>query len=256
MPYTSFLEGLMDGSNKKGKKIHASIRDFTSVCTEVAVDFEVTFSRGKLDELESKCDETTGINGVEKLLKLATTISSTNMHMFDADRKLHKYGSIEEIIDDFYKVRIDVYGKRKAYLIYILEKKLVKLSNKARYIQETLDSVIDLRRKKAQVVTELLTERKFDFIDCDYKYLIKMPMDSVTEENVASIMKDRDNAVKELELLRKTSLEKMWLSELDNLEKEYTTYKTYREKVQSGSGSVKVKIVKSKPTKSSKPTKI
>lgn len=248
MPYTSFLEGLMDGSNKKGKKIPASIRDFTSVCTEVAVDFEVTFSRGKLDELESKCDETTGINGVEKLLKLTTSISNTNMHMFDADRKLHKYGSIEEIIDDFYKVRIDVYEKRKAYLIDILEKKLVKLSNKARYIQETLESVIDLRRKKAQVVTELLTERKFDLIDGDYKYLIKMPMDSVTEENVASIMKDRDNAVKELELLRKTTLEKMWLSELDNLEKEYIAYKTYREKIQSGSGN-KVKIVKKKTKK-------
>lgn len=246
MPYTSFLEGLMDGSNKNGKKIPASIRDFTSVCTEVSVDFEVTFPRGNLEELESKCDEITGINGIEKLLKLTTSISNTNMHMFDADRKLHKYKSIEEIIDDFYKVRIDVYGKRKAYLIDILEKKLVKLSNKARYIQETLVNVIDLRRKKAQVVTELLTERKFDLIDGDYKYLIKMPMDSVTEENVASIMKDKENAVNELELLRKTSLEKMWLSELDTLEKEYKTYKTYREKVQSGSGSVKVKVIKKK----------
>jgi len=249
MPYTSFLEGLMDGSNKKGKKIPASIRDFTSVCTEVSIDFEVTFPRGKLDELESKCDEITGINGIEKLLKLATTISSTNMHMFDADRKLHKYKSIEEIIDDFYKVRIDVYGKRKAYLIDILEKKLVKLSNKARYIQETLDSVIDLRRKTAQVVTGLLTERKFDLIDGDYKYLIKMPMDSVTEENVASIMKDKENAVKELERLKKTSLEKMWLSELDTLEKEYTTYKSYREKIQSGSAKIKIK---SKKTNSKK----
>jgi len=246
MPYTSFLEGLMDGSNKNGKKIPASIRDFTSVCTEVSVDFEVTFPRGNLEELESKCDEITGINGIEKLLKLTTTISSTNMHMFDADRKLHKYGSIEEIINDFYMVRIDVYGKRKAYLIDILEKKLVKLSNKARYIQETLVNVIDLRRKTAQVVTELLTERTFDLIDGDYKYLIKMPMDSVTEENVASIMKDKENAVNELELLRKTSLEKMWLSELDTLEKEYTTYKSYREKVQSGSGSVKVKVIKKK----------
>ena len=243
MPYTSFLEGLMDGSNKKGKKIPASIRDFTSVCTEVSVDFEVTFPRGKLDELESKCDEITGINGIEKLLKLTTSISNTNMHMFDADRKLHKYKSIEEIIDDFYKVRIDVYGKRKAYLIDILEKKLVKLSNKARYIQETLDSVIDLRRKTAQVVTGLLTERKFDLIDGDYKYLIKMPMDSVTEENVAAIMKERDNTEKDLERLRKTSLEKMWLSELDTLEKEYTTYKNYREKVQNGESN-KVKIAK------------
>jgi len=245
MPYTSFLEGLMDGSNKNGKKIPASIRDFTSVCTEVSVDFEVTFPRGNLEELESKCDEITGINGIEKLLKLTTSISNTNMHMFDADRKLHKYGSIEEILNDFYTVRIDVYGKRKAYLIDILEKKLVKLSNKARYIQETLVNVIDLRRKTAQVVTELLTERTFDLIDGDYKYLIKMPMDSVTEENVASIMKDKENAVNELELLRKTSLEKMWLSELDTLEKDYTTYKSYREKVQSGSGN-KVKITKKK----------
>jgi DNA topoisomerase-2 len=146
-------------------------------------------------------------------------------------------------MDDYYVVRLDVYGKRKAFQIDILEKKLVKLSNKARYIQETLDDVIDLRRKKAQVVTELLTERKFDLIDGDYKYLIKMPMDSVTEENVASIMKDRDNAVKELERLRKTSLEKMWLSELSTLEKDYASYKIYREKVQSGTGN-KVKIAK------------
>ena len=247
------MEGLMDGSNKNGKKIPASIRDFTSVCTEVSVNFEVTFPRGNLEELETKCDETTGINGIEKLLKLTTSISNTNMHMFDADRKLHKYGSIDEIINDFYKVRIDVYRKRKSYLIDILEKKLVRLSNKARYIQETLDNIVDLRRKNAQVVTELLTERKFDIIDGDYKYLIKMPMDSVTEYNVASIMKDNENAVKELELLRKTSLEKMWLSELDTLEKEYTTYKSYREKIQSGcSVSVKVKVKKNVPIRKNK----
>jgi DNA topoisomerase-2 len=252
MPYTSFLEGLMDGSNKNGKKIPASIRDFTSVCTEVSVNFEVTFPRGKLDDLESKHDAATGINGIEKLLKLTTSIGITNMHMFDADLKLHKYGSIEEIIDDFYKVRIDVYGKRKAYLIDILDNKLVKLSNKARYIQETLDNIIDLRRKKAQVVTELLTERKFDIIDGDYKYLIKMPMDSVTEENVASIVKDKQNAVKELERLKKTTLENMWLSELDTLEKEYTTYKNYREKVQNGAGSTKSKVLKAKVKKNAK----
>ena len=245
MSYTSFLEGLMDGSTKKGSKVPASIRDFTSVCTEVSVDFEVTFPRGKLDELEAKCDELTGVNGIEKLLKLTTNLSNTNMHMFDADRKLKKYGSIEEIINDFYKVRMYVYGKRKAYLIDIIEKKLVKLSNKARYIQETLDNIIDLRRKNAGVVTELLCERKFDLIDDDYKYLIKMPMDSVTEENVAIIIKDNENAVKELELLKKTTLENMWLDELDTLEKEYTIYKKYREMIQNGVSN-KVKITKIK----------
>ena len=255
IPYTSFLEGLMDGgTSKKGKKISPSIRDFVSISTEVTVDFTITFPRGKLDELEQTHDAVTGINGVEKLLKLTTSISSTNMHMFDADRKLHKYNTIEEIIDDFYVVRLGVYKKRKEYLIDILEKKLVKLSNKARYIQDTLDGIIDLRRKKAQEVNDLLVGREFVTIDGDYKYLIKMPMDSVTEENVAAIMKERDNTEKDLERLRKTTLEKMWLGELDVLEKEYVNYKKYRAMIQDGSAKIKIKSKKinSKKIKSKK----
>jgi DNA topoisomerase-2 len=255
IPYTSFLEGLMDGgTSKKGKKISPSIRDFVSISTEVTVDFTITFPRGKLDELEQTHDAVTGINGVEKLLKLTTSISSTNMHMFDADRKLHKYNTIEEIIDDFYVVRLGVYKKRKEYLIDILEKKLVKLSNKARYIQDTLDGIIDLRRKKAHEVNDLLVGREFVTIDGDYKYLIKMPMDSVTEENVAAIMKERDNTEKDLERLRKTTLENMWLGELDVLEKEYVNYKRYRAMIQDGSAKIKIKSKKtnSKKIKSKK----
>ena len=57
MPYTTFLEGLLDGGlDKKGKKMAPSIRDFTSVCTEVNVDFTVIFSQGKLSELEESKD--------------------------------------------------------------------------------------------------------------------------------------------------------------------------------------------------------
>ena len=98
---------------------------------------------------------------------------------------------MEEIIDDFYKVRIQLYQKRKAYLVEDMERKLVKLSNRAKYIQETLAGTIDLRRKKADVVTKLLQDKQYAMIDGDYKYLIKMPMDSVTEENVEQIMKER-----------------------------------------------------------------
>src|SRR6056300_1611278 len=42
MPYTTFLESLVDGTtDKSGKKVAPSLRDFTSTCTEVNVDFEV-----------------------------------------------------------------------------------------------------------------------------------------------------------------------------------------------------------------------
>jgi DNA topoisomerase II len=239
MPYTSYLEGLVDGTtDKNGKKTYPQLRDFTSVSTEVTVDFTVVFPRGKLAQLEGEIDANQ-CNGVEKLLKLFTTVSTTNMHMFNSQRKLHKYSSPEEIIDEFYGVRINIYQKRKEYLINEMERKLVRLSNRAKYIQETLAGTIDLRRKKSEQVTELLTKKKYDMIDGDFKYLIKMPMDSVTEENVANIMKEKENTELELDTLRKTTVEKMWITELNTLEKEYAKYKTKREKIQTEGPSKK-----------------
>ena len=238
MPYTSFLESLMDGAtvDKNGKKIPPSIKDFTSICTEVNVDFTVVFSKGKLDELEAAVDAN-GCNGVEKLLKLFTTFSNTNMHMFNSELKLHKYNSVEEIIDDFYGVRIKLYQKRKEYHIADMEHKLVKLSNRARYIQDNLSGTIDLRRKSAVQVTEMLTTMKYDSIDGDFKYMIKMPMDSVTQENVANIMKEKQETETELAVLKGTSVEKMWVRELETLEHEYDVYKVKRERIQSGGAS-------------------
>ena len=236
MSYTSFLESLVDGvTDKNGKKSSPLLRDFTSISTEVKVDFTVVFPRGKLAQLEGEVDAN-DCNGVEKLLKLFTTVSTTNMHMFNSDCKLHKYSSPEEIIDDFYGVRIGLYHKRKAYLIAEMEKKLVRLFNRAKYIQETLDGTVDLRRKKSDQVTELLTQKQYATIDGDFKYLIKMPMDSVTEENVTNIIKEKETTEQELDTLKKTTVEKMWTVELNTLEKEYAKYKTKREKIQIGEG--------------------
>lgn len=244
MPYTTFLESLTDGTvGKDGKKIPSSIKDFVSLSTEVAVDFTVVFPAGKVTELEASVDEN-GINGIERVLRLTTTVSSSNMHLFNSDIRLTKYETTNDIIEAFYGVRIGLYQKRKDCLVKDLQAKLLKMTNKAKYIQETLSGKVDLRKKTAAQVKELLTQRAYDELDGDYKYLTKMPMDSVTEENVASIIKDRDDLQKDLEQLMRTSLATMWLNELDSLEKEYDVYKTKREQVQSGSVVKKTKTKK------------
>ena len=247
MPYTTFLETLMDGTSKTGKKVTPSIRDFISVSTEVSVDITIVFPRGSLRELEETIDEF-GCNCVHKILKLSTTNSATNMHMFNKDCRLHKYDSIEEIADEFYDVRLGVYHKRKEFQIKNMNHKLIRLANRARYIQENLKGSIDLRRKKANQVTDLLEGMKFDKIDDDYKYLVKMPMDSVTDENVASIMKEKDDTQMELTVLTNTTLEQMWLGELATFKKNYMTYRQKREKIQAG--QVKPAAAGKKVTKS------
>jgi DNA topoisomerase-2 len=242
MPYITLLEGFMDGGvDKAGKKIPPTIKDFTSICTELAVDITVVFPKGKLAELESVVDSLTGVNDLEKMMKLTTSQSITNMHMFTHDFKLKKYAKIEDIIDDFYGVRLTIYGKRKEALMKDMQKKLVKLSNRARYILETLDGLVDLRRKNAEQVSELMVARKFDVLDGDYKYLIKMPMDSVTQENVQNILKEKEETEKLLADLAATTLEKMWSRELDDFEKEYVNYKKRRETGSSQKGVVKIK---------------
>ena len=161
------------------------------------------------------------------------------MHLFDAEDVLQKYTTISSIIDSYYTYRLKLYLDRKDYMIDALKNELLLLSNKTKYIKENLDGTIDLRRKTATQVSELLSGLKLVMIDGDYKYLIKMAMDSVTTENVATIMKEKADTEMQLETLKKTSLEKMWLGELSELEIHYDLYKTKREKLQAGGGEKK-----------------
>lgn len=241
MPYISILDGMVEGAvDKDGKKSAPLIKDFDDKSTEVLVHITVTFPKGKLADLESVGRDANGVNGLEKLLKLTTTVSSTNMYMFNNDAKLKKYETVQEIIDEFYGVRMTTYQKRKDAQIADMRQRLVRLSMRAKYIQDCLSGKIDLRRKKAEEVNVLLEGLEFVKIDESYAYLVKMPMDSVTDENVLKIMKEKTDLESDLASLIGTSLEQIWLSELVDLEKKYDSYKMERERIQAGCEKKKV----------------
>ena len=215
MPYLAYLDELLEGgADKEGKKVAPVLKDVVNLSTEVVVDITVQFPKGRLASMSTEA--------LEKLLKMTTTVSTTNMHLFDAERKLHKYATIEEIIDAFYIIRLETYHKRKAALVAAMRALLVRLSNRARYILEVLSGKVDLRKKTNQQVVEMLEGFRYDKIDGDYKYLIKMPMDSVTEEHVAKIVQEKADTETELETLLKTTVEEIWLRELEQLDREMT----------------------------------
>ena len=58
-------------------------------------------------------------------------------------------------------------------------------------------------------------------MDDDYNYLIKMPMDSVSEENILHINDNYNKKNNELKLVESTTIKQMWLHELELLKKEY-----------------------------------
>ena len=145
------------------------------------------------------------------------------MNLFDGKEHLKKYNKLEEIIQDYYGVRLSFYQKRKDYLISEYERELLLLSNRARFIQETLDDKIDMRKKSKLQIQTILTEHKYAKIDGDeeYKYLVKMPMDSVTDENVKHLLSERDSKRAQHKQLTDTSIQALWTRDLDELEQEY-----------------------------------
>ncbi len=102
----------------------------------------------------------------------------------------------------------------------------------------------------------MLQSKDYDIIDddSDYKYLTKMPMDSVTEENVEKLLTEKGNKETELNVIKGTSINQMWNSELDNLLEQYLEYKEIRQRLMDGEDTKKgKKKVISKGKKSTKP---
>ena len=229
------LNDLQNDKDKEGKKIVPIIKDVFENYTDTTVEFVITFSKGKLDELVSSKGDY-GCNGLEKLLKLYSTSLTTNMNMFNSEDKLKKYDNVEEIIDDYFDIRLEYYDDRKEFIIDVLEKEIMILSNKVKYIQEVLDGTIDLRKKKKQEIVDMLKYKDYDIIDNDeyFEYLVKMSMDAVSEENIEKILKEHQYKNDELIRIKSTSIEEMWLTELEILEHEYQEYLKEREESQNG----------------------
>ena len=274
--YKKFLENLIEppaGSKDKDKDSTANtapiVKEYNDMSTDTHVDITVTMAANIIKTYSEKVVEY-DCTMLEKVLGLYATQSTTNMNLFDANEKLVKYGNAEEIADSYSVTRLAFYGKRKDALIAALRKELMALSNRARYITELLEDTIDLRRKTNKQLVELLKERKYDSMDAQsgdekgedgtsssgqgqgYKYLLKLPMDSVSEENVKKLLNEKEKKEAELSELSSKTVEQMWLKDLEELEVEYnkfmeaTTYSATGNVATKTSAESKAKKVKVK----------
>jgi DNA topoisomerase-2 len=192
--YIIFLEKLVEDG---------IIKDYKDLSTDKNVNIQIVMN---------------ATEDIEKTLKLTSTLSISNMNLFNEKEKLTHYTKPHEIIDDFIVKRIRYYETRKQHIIKELEKDLVLLENKYKYIQQVLEDTIDLRKKTTEQIHKVLED--FNYVKIDgYNYLIKMAMDSVSIENVEILKKQYHTKQKDLDVIRKTPIEDSWLNELNDLEK-------------------------------------
>ncbi len=157
------------------------------------------------------------------------------MVLFDQEGKIKKYSSPEEILEDFYLLRLSYYQKRKEYLVDQLKLMYDRLSNQARFVQMIISrQLIVSNRKRADIVAEL---REKDFrpfpksgkavvaaepededpvdeedisADSDYDYLLNMAIYNLTKEKVDKLLKERDGKEEELKTLIGRSPQNLW----------------------------------------------
>ena len=72
----------------------------------------------------------------------------------------------------------------------------------------------------------ILNKHNFNVIDNDneFKYLLKMPMDSVSQENIDDLTNKLHNIETELDKLKSITINELWLNDLLELKKHYNAF--------------------------------
>jgi DNA topoisomerase-2 len=200
--YKEFLESLIEANE---------IIDYKNNCDDTNISFKVIMQKMVIDDLVAK-------NEVIKKLKLTSIINTTNMHVFDSECKIRKISSPEEIIYRFYTIRKQHFVKRKEYLIKTLEFDLLLLDSKIKFINLVIQQKIIVFNKKKDFIIEQINKYNLVKINEKYDYLLDLKLWTLTAEKIEELNKNSEKMKIELDNLKKTTISKIWKSELMNLQ--------------------------------------
>jgi DNA topoisomerase II len=235
--YKAFLETLVA---KDKKDVNSKVIEVIPTVGNNIVHFLVKFKGNELQKLDKK-----GKDEIEKFLKLSTTFSTTNFNLYDSEGKMSLYDDATEIMDDFFVYRLDMYDKRKKYMIRYIENELKLLQYKVKFIKDILNEKIIIARQKKEAIIAKLVERKYPKlslkisavvqegeIDEDlkpsYDYLTRMYLFSLTEEKIEELEKEYKAKQEEYDDYCNTSIQDMWRRELTEFLDEFKKWDAER----------------------------
>jgi DNA topoisomerase II len=92
---------------------------------------------------------------------LSSSISANNYVLFDYEGKIRRFVSEEDIIQEFFVLRKQLYERRKEYMLARLQKEFQTLSNKVRFIQGVISEEIKINRVKRKEIVKRLRQLGF-----------------------------------------------------------------------------------------------
>jgi DNA topoisomerase-2 len=235
----SVLESYLHGQDVAEKKIAPTIIDYREYHTDTTVRFVVKMSTEQFKEADKV--------GFHKFFKLQKTLSLNSMVLFDPNGCLKRYENINEILKEFFEIRMNFYSKRKAYMEGMLGAEKLKLDNIARFILEKIDGIIKVENLKKAEICKMLREKNYDpdpvlkwkesitkdsvleesdqtnenedesqsNKNKEFDYLLGMPIWNLTTEKKDEILKQQLSKSNELKNLKAKSPSQLWIDDLD-----------------------------------------
>ena len=120
------------------------------------------------------------------------------MVLFDSHNKIKKYANVNEIVDEFYSVRLDFYSKRRDHLLSKLKYQLELNSNKNNFIKLMLSGTVSFLNMSKYEVCNNLRERGFlshTEMKKKYKNAFKINSTDVVVENPCDNLEENINDI-------------------------------------------------------------
>ncbi|KAJ1920311.1 DNA topoisomerase 2 [Mycoemilia scoparia] len=254
---------LLNQWRSRGEKSSPIIKDFVDNHTHSLIDFQLKLTPEQMRDAEKE--------GFEKRFKLTSVIATSNMVCFDREGRLRKYENAQEIIKEFYPLRLQYYQKRKELLANKLQREYTMLDNKARFVLEIIEKkLIVQNRKKAVIIKDLRDkgyapfpkglkpggtvevegedasevpdpERHADLVqkvkkelnqgDKDFDYLLSMPIWNLTYEKFQDLLRQRDDQENLLKTLLAKAPTDLWNEDLDEFLQKWDEHLAYHDNI-------------------------
>ncbi|CAI4036018.1 hypothetical protein SMKI_14G2320 [Saccharomyces mikatae IFO 1815] len=145
--------------------------------------------------------------GFYERFKLISPISLMNMVAFDPQGKIKKYNSVNEILSDFYYVRLEYYQKRKDHMSERLQWEVERYSFQVKFIKMIIENELSVTDKPRRAIIQELEDLGFPRINKEGKPYYGSPNAEIAgqidyakssttdEEDEESSHEDTDNTI-------------------------------------------------------------
>lgn len=153
-----------------------------------------------------------------KMFKLEKPYTE-NFTVLDEFGKLKIFDNAEDILKHFVTFRLTFYQKRKDYQIDQINNQINILENKIRFIKAIIDELLIVNNRKKDMIEKDLVVLKFDKVENNFDYLLRMPIYSLTKETYDRLREDMNVKKQELVDVKKSKPIDTYIKELEDLKK-------------------------------------